>query len=945
MKPFNPNFRRSKLALSIACYLLSAGTYAQEINQNDDDDVEVINITGIRGSIFKSLDTKRTSTQVVDAISSEDIGKMPDQNIAESLQRVTGIQIDRSGGEGSVVRIRGLSQNLNTINGEKLISGLGQTSQNSSFADLPAELFKQVVVYKSQSANLLEGGVGGVVDLRTRRPFDFAKDELVLFGSVKAAHGLESGSTTPIFSGLAGKNWGKIGALLAISYTERDNLNDEAQFERGFRSTEFDSNGDGVNDSSYNRARMLSAKTGNQNRERLGINGALQWKLSDSLELTTEYFGSFLDIDTETVSVQYWSDRGIGLVTSQPSTISPNGYLESGVINSNFYQANTDVGVQDSSAHNVLLSLDWDNGSQLTGKFQANFASSNLEESQSAADVMGSKGNQVNFPDGTRDFVNPNGIETFTYDLDIPLGTDIPNITSNSGLLEPQRYWFKSQWANVNETDAQQTSLRGDFEYSFYDGQLEKISFGGRIANKDVSRDEYRFLNKFGDYQYYFKDPQISDPDLGYTLLPVVTYADNPNRLFEYKDFFSTSPGSFPSSILVESSAGMYNPEAWLTSLYPSATLTKAFTPLTSYSVDESTAAAYVMADFVGELGDLPYNFNVGVRYVSTEITVGSNDVPATLEDGSVNNNAVPGSTFNGTEISWTPVDNESDYNDVLPSFNATLELSEDLNFKIAAGKTMSRPDLGNLGRGFSISYSGNFEPGPNGEFQRFASGRAGNPKLDPDRATSYDLSLEWYFSEGSALTGGLFYKDIESFSVAESNLEAIPDSDGVVREGGIVSRTVNGQGGFVKGIEIALQHTFDNGLGLLANYTYSDSENKDFLDPTTQKALAIPGVSDEAYNLIGFYENSVISTRIAWNWRSERLTELFSGFPLYRRAYGQLDASFAYKVDEQITVSLEGINLTKNDNSDYLDVEDGEYFYNWRTDESRYILSVNYKL
>jgi len=907
--------------------------------------MEEVVVVGIAGSLAKSLDTKRDSAQILEAISSEDLGKMPDQNIAESLQRVTGIQIDRSGGEGSVVRIRGLSQNLNTINGEKLVSGLGQTSQNGSFEDLPSELFKQVVVYKSQSANLVEGGIGGVIDLRTRRPFDFDKGELQFAGSLKAAKGDESGSTTPIGSLIVSQNWGDFGALLSLSYAERDHLSDSTKFERGFRTSSVDSTGDGVKNLDYKRARMISAKSSNQERERFGLNAAFQWRPKDDLELTAEYFGTFLDIDTETASAQFWADRGLGLDTSEPFQLSSGGYVENGAIEQNFYQANSGVVGRESEAHNFALSADWDNGGNLTASGQFTWATSELDSESGFADVMGSQGNNINFSDGSSGRVNPNGVETFAYQLNMPLGSEIPSITSAGGaLLDPSRYWHKSQWAEAQETDSDLVALKADFVYNFDGDSLKAISFGARFSNREVTREDFRYLNEFGGFQYRFKDAQIQDPNLGFTLLPVVTNADDPSRLVAYDDFFSTSPGRFPDSILIESFAGMDNPVQWLNSLYPDAPLTKALMPITSFGVEEDTYAAYVMADFEGELGNMPYSLNAGVRFVQTDLTVTSNDVPDILEDGSANNNSFRG--FNGTPVVWDELDTDSSYTDVLGSINATLFIQEDLLLKASINKAMARPNLGDLGRGFKISYTGNFEDGgPDGEFQRFASGSAGNPELDPDRATSFDLSLEHYFGEGSALIAAIFYKDIESFSINEISQEPIADTDGVVRDGGLVGRVVNGKGGFVKGFEIGAQHTFENGFGFLTNYTYSDSENEDFLDPTTESPLQIPGVSDKSYNVVAFYERYGIKSRVAYNWRSERLAGIFSGFPRYTRDFGQLDASIGYEFTERLSVSLDGINLTGNDTSDFLDVGDGDHFYNWQTDETRYILSMSFKL
>ncbi|MER2490565.1 TonB-dependent receptor [Catenovulum sediminis] len=689
---------------------------------------------------------------------------------------------------------------------------------------------------------------------------------------------------------------------------------------------------------------MFSASSQLQKRERMGVNASAQWKLNDSFTLTGEYFSSDLDIGTDVVSTQYWTDRPQeSLVLTEAYKISPTGFLEQGTINSNFYQANTSVQTEEASSKNFAVTLDWDSGQNLVGQVKLTSAKSDNDWIGGASDVMASQGNKIKFSDGSEGPVNPNGVSSFVYTLDTPLGAEIPVIETSGALTDKSQYWYKSQWVESKDTSVTANAIKADFSYMFDEGFTKSVSFGGRIADKDVDHTEYRFLNQFGDYQYYFKDPQIVDPVAGYTLLPIVTYNDNPSRLIEYGNFFSTSSGKFPSSILVEDPSHMKDQVTWLNSLYPNSPLTKAVTPITSYAVDESTKALYVMADMEAEFGSYYLTSNIGLRYVSTDLTVVANEVPAVLADGSNNNNSFAG--FNGTEKEWTPVANKSSYSDVLPSINATLALSDEFDIKFAAAKVMARPNLNNLGRGFNIAYTGNFENGgPDGRFQRFASGSAGNPSLSPDRSTSYDLSANWYFSPGSAIIAAMFYKDIESFSVQQSSQEAIPDSDGVVRDGGVVSRVVNGQGGSVLGLELGAQHSFENGFGIMANYTYSDSENKDFVDPTSGESLPIPGVSKDSYNIISYYETTQFNARLAYNWRSKRLSSLFSGYPRYTREYGQLDASFGYNVNEQLAMSVEGINLTGNDNSSYLDVGDGEYFYDWQTDETRYVFSISYK-
>lgn len=941
-----PNVLEHSLTRALALALIFIAPAEAQDSAAGVDTLDEVVVVGIRGSLGRALDQKRASTQIVDVVASEDLGKMPDQNIAESLQRIPGIQIDRSAGEGSVVRIRGLSQNLNTINGERLISGLGQANQNSSFEDLPAEMFSEVLVYKSQNAKLIEGGLGGVVDLRTRRPFDFTVGELQVAGALRAIYGVESESTKPVASVFAAKNWGDFGALISLSYAEREHLSDRAQFERGFRTSNADTTGDGAGDLDYTRARMISAQSQTQDRERFGVNLAAQWAAGDSLEITAEYFGTFLDVNRQNVSAQYWADRGLGLDVSQPFQVSPGGYVESGTIEQNFYQANVNVAAQQSEAHNFSLTADWDSGGALSGVVQLMLGNSEFENPTAFADVMGSQGNNVTFPDASSGRVNPNGIDTFTYQLDMPLGAEIPVITSDGALLDPTRYWNKSQWASTQETDADLAALKLDFEWALNRGDATVVSFGARYADRDVDVGDFRYLNEFNGFQYFFKDAQIQDATLGYTILPVVTNADDPSRLVRYDNFFSTSSGRFPSSLLIENPAGMQNAVAWLSGLYPNAPLTKALRPINSYGVQEKTLAAYAMADLEGKLGTTPYALNVGVRLVRTEQDVMSNEVPGILADGSANNNAVPNATgFNGTAIEWTGVTNSRSYTDILPSLTARFSLTDELDLKASVNSVIARPSLGNLGQGFNVFYSGIFEPGgPQGQFQRYAAGSAGNPNLDPDEATAYDLSLEWYFGDNSALIGALFYKDIDTFIVRQTNQEAVPDSDGVVRDGGLVSRSVNGNGGFVKGFELAYQQVFDNGIGVVLNYTYSDSENKEFLDPTSGAPLPIPGVSENSYNAIAFYENEKFRARVAYNWREERLTSIFSGFPRNTRDFGQLDASLGYDISDRFGIALEGINLTGNDTSDYLDVGEGEHFYSWSTDEARYIFTVNYK-
>lgn len=1014
---------KSALSLAISSALASNVAFAAEEAQatkNVKDDVEIIEVRGIKSSLAKSLEIKRQAVGVVEAITADDIGKMPDQNIAESLQRLTGVQIDRNAGEGTRVRIRGMDNNLTLLNKETFITGMeyfqlgeGRAEFRDSLEGVPSELLSGVDVFKTPTASLVEGGVGGVVNLRTKSPFSLT--ESLIAGNVKWDQGSESEEWNPQGVIAVGHNWGDFAAIVTLSTSEKTVHSDQAQnINRENWAWNETSDGQG-----YILPGMQYESDREYDRERDGATVALGWRPTDDLEFTLDYFYSNLDVDSREYAQKYAMNIDTdGIDESRPYEIDSNGVIKSAYFSQNAGETNASRELTEITAQNVQLGFVYHLNDDFKIDGYLTFSDSELEKEAAFADsrytpygVAGYIGPDAGSGNGSGNIV-PNEVDGDDGDRSYHFvgGEGLPNITFDdvTALQDPNYQMYKSHWAFADKTDNDAFSAALNAEYYIDKGDLKTVKFGARYFENEVDFHQGRYMSDLSqngvvfdadnDYgyeagsaapdgynlgdidgdgisdnqawgsRYYYLDAAIGN--MGFegqtsggqsvfealhgvggwlwggspSTMPIDTFTSDPSRSKLVKDWFPSANGSVNQALFQDTSQ-MGNPKAWLESINGGAPVDLYTMPLESWNVEVETTAFYGEADFEGDT--VPYNLNVGVRVVKTDVTI-------TGAAASQQFNEIWGThTWNGTYKTWATTSTSDDYWDILPSANFSYELAEDQIVRASFAKVISRPSNQDLGRGFGAEFVRDEDTNQ----YIFSSGSAGNPNLDPFEAYQYDATYEWYMDELSYLAIGAFYKDVDSFIVSTSVGEAVPDDSDSGSTVANVARPQNGSGGEVLGAEFALQKGFENGLGFIVNYTYSDSEtdSKSF----TEDDLQLPGVSEHAFNVIGFYEMDGFSARVAYSWRDEYLspdntfitiaglTDTFADGeerPLanYYTDYGQLDASVSYDVTENFTLTAEGINLTEEEQERYAEWEN--LFRSYSSGEARYVVGVSFR-
>lgn len=817
-------FNKARVACAIKFALLaglstsSAAVLAQQ--QSATDEVETIQIKGIRGSVVKSLNNKRFSDSIVDAITAEDIGKFPDQNVAESLQRITGVSITRGYGEGERVSIRGTteSQNRTLLNGQAVGSADWWTnsapSRGFNYTMLPSEIVSGLEVYKSPQADVDEGSIGGTIVVKTRKPLDL--DANSIFGSAMAQHSQVSGETDPVLSGLySWKNTDETFGVLFSVIRQQRNLQ-----RHGIEAWSWDHRDITLEDGTVYENLYSSGGGGSarfsQERVRTGLNAVLQWRPQDNLETSLNILDSTLEADNENQNF-LWLPEYNGSKYQDVTIVSHD-------VVGNFLAAGT-LGLAPEGQDNILDETKVRNSKlktkvyDFTLKHEGDIWESRLQ----AGYTEGSGGSQADRSVGwggnyvhSYDASKVESIET-RYDADPKDGEQWD--------LSFLRY-------DNNLADDEETYLQTDFSRPLELSVFDKLKFGVKY------RDHSRFNTK---------NTTDARTDLNWRLA----------------DYSLEMPGGFLSG---QGTAGTLRDYAITDSDKVRAEgdalgwdyrVLKAST----FEVEEKILAGYVMADIDVE----GMRGNLGVRIVQTRQSSSAYEGPA------------------GEEV-W--VTKDKDYFDVLPSLNLAIDLADDLIMRFGAARVMSRPDYTDM----TASTSYNTET---------RTGDGGNPDIDPYYANQFDLSIEWYFSEAGIFSAAYFHKDIQSFVRDVTSQEVFEG-----REISI-SRPTNGQGGTIQGLELGYQQELFQGIGLMANYTFVDGEAKD----EQGNDITIPGNSEHTVNVSAYYESEDLSGRISYNYRTGY--DSGSAWPGYIDDYGQLDANVSYKVNDNLTLVLEGINLT----------------------------------
>lgn len=859
---------------------LSVGTGRQEapaVSQDQtpasDPASEEIVVTGIRASLQESIDVKRSADSIVDVITAQDIGKMPDQNVAESMSRITGVQISRREGDGSNFTVRGISQNRLEINGRNYI-GPGNGG-NAALESVSPEILSSIVVIKSPTADMPEGALGATVNLRTKRPLDL--DDLVVAGRIQGAYSDQADHIGYRGSAMVSKNINeRFGLLASVAYS--DTKTQGYSFDAGgwTQTGAIDGDGDGVDDPGLFRPNRFMARVFDRAEQRLTLNGTAQWRPTDELEIILDATYNHLKRQRNSVNYQVLFNNN-----DVDATVNDQGTVVAG----------TFTGV-------TVRPLIYDEPTDLKSTLLGGSVKWEKDRARVSFDMSYSRGKGSDGGPGASFtyVVVPRAGNVANASYDFRAGNAVPDLSidANFNPNDPSQYQLLSIFDYDAVTDNKGYDARLDWEYQTEWGILSSVEAGMRYERVELLAADPQNLPVAASL--LAAGDSNGDGILTVDELPGLSYGK------DYGAFFPGVDGAFPRDLLggtldkriARDGLGLAAPDPYDTTITVGPTSIK--------DVTQETLGAYVKANFEGTIGGLRYSGNAGVRYIDTaRATLGYLSPTAT--------NVI-----------------KADFDYWLPSANFSLNFSEDLTLRLAAAKVVARPGLNQVSASF-VPNTVNM------------TGSRGNPNLRPFEATQYDATLEWYFAPASSLTGAVFYKKVDSFTVTTVNREFVP---GFSERFGLfdISQPQNGEDGSIQGFEVAYQQALrflpaplDN-LGIQANYTYVDSKTP-LTDAITGERLPLPGLSQDSYTLIGYYEDDTFSVRAAYTYRSEYMNSVggaASGGNNYVSGRGQLDASAQINLTKNLRLTVEGINLTKEIDSQYLG-EPGRLTFSARED------------
>ncbi|WP_018972614.1 TonB-dependent receptor [Rudaea cellulosilytica] len=870
-------------------------------------------VTGIRESLQAGLDVKRNAESFVDAISAEDVGKLPDANIAEVLQRVPGVTIQRTRGEGDFVSIRGLSPNFvrGEVDGRTVVSGTvtsepirngGQgesTGRATNFDVLPAEIVERVEVYKSPTAAMIEGGIGGVVNIVTRDPIDLGNH---IFGSANATYRENNKATDPSFSVLGSwrndaKDFGILGSLTYSKRSIREDGMDTYGWSlpSNWAALPDVSGGAGqpvLTGQSYPWAMMARQQL--ESRERTTAQVKADWKFADDSLLTANAlyskrksddrsfyatFGTsatyqFVDPPAAVVppgkpGISSWGDCQQSLAAGQTHCTVPGLTASNGNITTSPVTSTTTDVFEDKQQRDSLT--------QLGLNYKKDLGSLHLNADLAYARGNGSLG-------GGFTSVNTAYVWPYTSYYD---GTTFQIKPNASVPSDGASYFARGASIGLQQNNQSETAFALGGKLDLDNVPLSReLEFGVRFAERDVDK------NNYGDTG-------------GHGAFPILTGASgiHPDGNFGNGQF------AFPLDQLF-----FMNTDQLLDALKKIDPNTPGysmkFDPNSSYSVAEKTDAFYIQDNLETEIAGMPLKGNVGFRGVRTNESATGYFRPFTI----VYDEQHLGH-LQYTSTSVTSKDYKSSYFNLLPVLNLELDIRDDLLARFAAGKSVTRPDFATqLAPSLNIINFGDNDSSHNGTNNRIAAG--GNPGLKAYEATNYDLGLEWYLAPSSALWAAVYYKDIGNF-IAGSN------ADNVERFGYVWGHftTPENQGGAkVHGLELGYQQVFENGFGFLVNGTLAGSSAKYTNGTLAGKTIEFDGVSRKSFNTAVFYEKDGFSARVAYTYRGRYVLigqDIF-GMTEYNDHYGQVDASVSYAIDPHWTVVADVVNLGNSNNRLY---------------------------
>lgn len=919
----------SRPALASSAFMMAMILSAQAVA--DSEDLESVIVTARRQALENAADRKKESESIIDSIVADEAGMLPDNSMTEVLQRVSGVSIvrfaalgdpDHFSAEGSGVQVRGLSGVAGRLNGREVFSASG--GRGLSWGDVTPELMQAVDVYKSSTADLIEGGTGGQIDLRTKRPFDLNGDLNVSL-SANVNYGDLADEASPGGSMLVAKTWdvgdGRFGMLADLAYNE---YSSNADF---FRMEPFQRTRIG------NEDRFIPAgyDFGNDaySRERRGAYLAMQWAPSDTLAFTQMVFYSKYD-ETRTGNGIFSTSQTLA-VDPDTSVFDSGGFL---VRSDNVFQRNT----SDFQPSSATINSGGNTGVAFSDSDTLDVSTEFRWEPTQRLAVRGAL-QWVESSSGRRSYDTFPTVR-FPTSFSLDLSGDLPQVRLPPGandLANPATTVWAAVMDNLQDNEGDLFAANLDFDIQLSDdGFFRSLGAGVRYGDRSE-------LDRNAGFNW-------TALGAGWNGSPVVPFDQSQpgdTELVPWDDFFRGDV-NLPGAVLMPSLAMARRMDAIRDHAVYGGSAGDAFKfqPWDTIKSSTETTAAYVLTRFdSGERNVLGMQLkgNVGARVVQFENS----------SEGFYSQNA---GTFerDGTNYSVAgiaaAVSGSTKTTRVLPSINLNFLPTDAVQMRLAYNVTLDQPSFNALRASGSLGISTITNPRGNDLpplFQRFTTD-SGNPFLKPVISHNSDLSLEWYPDRSLTAHVALFHKSIDNWITYGAVLQPIQvvyiaPTPGVVSERAETSNYANAsESATVKGVELGGRMFFDklpapwDGLGLEANYTYIDSKNPGDtyfdIDGIQHNDAPVQGLSKNNYNITAMYERGPVSVRLAWSWRSKYLQSTNSNgtngsynyfsapgvsqfkdiaLPMYGDEYGQLDFGTTWRPNDKLALSLEMQNLT----------------------------------
>ena len=946
-----PRFKILTAAVLAAMSITSTLAVAQDAV---DSEAEVIEVRGIAESYRNAISEKRNAATIVDALSSADIGALPDLSVAETLERITGVTGDRFKGNASEISIRGLGPFLGfaTVNGRAISSGSGNRSV--AFSQFPSELVNGVVVYKAQKADLLEGGVSGLIDLKTIKPVDYGKERFS--AEIKGNYnpyqskfeddnGIGVRTSTSYTNSFELDNGGKFG--FALGYAGANTSSPEESYNTSSTMRNCNSNYavDGGNDCSFSDQRAAAnggnAENGDyffisnsfyyrqmeSKEKRDAVIGAIQWQPNQDLDINLDgqwsnryYFEDRHDLlwDDGRRRLANWTTNEEGA----PETITGESRISS----------YGEYRVREEDYKGLGLNIDWQATSEFRVEFDAAYSGTERYQTREYSRFRGQRtyydwvnSDGQDFPDISAVYTNFNDPAGSAVDWK----SDIQDLAYFNADSEARYYRF-----DIKDTIG---SYRLDLDYALDGKFFTNLNSG--VAFSSHKHDNFEEENK-----------ALATPS-GDRASKLASVASNCSIPWPQSDFGDDANSPVSSWATYDTRCG-YN------TLVGSADLS--VDPTTPSAGDvrltEDVTSVYAMAEFSTEWGDMPLDGNVGVRYVKTDVeSLGVRTSYSVLNDpnGFISFETKPGSVEMSTLT--------NDYSNLLPSVNLSLGISDELQLRFAAYAGLSRPDMWFFGAARNIGSVTADE-----EFTTVAAAldgnvtASGNPYLEALESNNYDLNLSYFINTDTMLSAAVYYK---TFNAA---FESAVDKEDVVVDGQSYNVEVQGRPTIVDdsssivGYELSALHRFTtlpapfDGLGVSINYNYADS---DFETPEAAADISpevraqimpstIAGLSKHNFSSQVYWENDDFSARLSYKFRSEYLKPFGASLAQSNRIVddtASVDLDLAYEINKNFKVKFQAINLT---NEPYVEQRVAHDFYN-RIEYSgaRYFVGLQYRM